>query len=79
MIVSLFDLSKVAGRKFAYFFTTLLYLTIGPGFAIPRTATTTYEVVFEGNESFYNSFGLLIFPWYFCLSFVFFNQKSKTY
>ena len=58
---SLFDLSKAAGSKFAYFFTTLLYLTIGPGFAIPRTATTTYEVIFEGSQRFYNSKGLFIF------------------
>lgn len=72
---SLFDLSKAAGRKFAYFFTTLLYLTIGPGFAIPRTSTTTYEVVFEGNESFYNSFGLLIFSLVFFALVLYFSIK----
>lgn len=77
---SLFDLSKAAGSKFAYFFTTLLYLTIGPGFAIPRTATTTYEVVFEGNEAFYNSFGLLLFSVVFFALVLFFSiKKSKTY
>ena len=58
---SLFDLSKIAGNKFAYFFTSILYLTIGPGFAIPRTASTTYEVIFEGSGRFYNQWGLLIF------------------
>lgn len=73
---SLFDLSKAAGSKFAYFFTTLLYLTIGPGFAIPRTATTTYEVVFEGNETFYNSFGLLIFSLVFFALVLFFSIKK---
>ena len=73
---SLFDLSKAAGSKFAYFFTTLLYLTIGPGFAIPRTATTTYEVVFEGNEVFYNSFGLLLFSVVFFALVLFFSIKK---
>ena len=73
---SLFDLSKAAGSKFAYFFTTLLYLTIGPGFAIPRTATTTYEVVFEGNEAFYNSFGLLLFSLVFFALVLFFSIKK---
>ncbi|WP_311481661.1 branched-chain amino acid transport system II carrier protein [uncultured Anaerococcus sp.] len=73
---SLFDISRAAGRKFAYFFTTLLYLTIGPGFAIPRTATTTYEVVFEGNNSFYNSFGLLIFSLVFFALVLYFSIKK---
>ena len=43
---SLFDIAVPAGKKFAYFFTILLYLTIGPGFAIPRTSTVSYEVSF---------------------------------
>lgn len=73
---SLFDLSKAAGNKFAYFFTTLLYLTIGPGFAIPRTATTTYEVVFEGSKRFYNSFGLLIFSLVFFALVLYFSIKK---
>lgn len=30
------------GRKYGYFFTCLLYLTIGPLFAIPRCATTSF-------------------------------------
>ena len=32
----LFDLSRKVSRPYAYFFTCLLYLTIGPFFAIPR-------------------------------------------
>src|SRR5699024_7101500 len=73
---SLFDLSKAAGKKFAYFFTTILYLTIGPGFAIPRTATTTYEVIFEGSKSFYNSLGLLIFSLVFFALVLYFSIKK---
>ena len=43
----LFDLSCKAGRPYAMFFTCLLYLTIGPFFAIPRCATTSFTVGLE--------------------------------
>ena len=36
---------KKVGKGFAYFFTSLLYLTIGPFFAIPRCCTTTFTTV----------------------------------
>ncbi len=41
------DLEGLASRvhrKYAVFFTVALYLTIGPAFAIPRTATTAFEI-----------------------------------
>ncbi|MGN1406597.1 MAG: branched-chain amino acid transport system II carrier protein [Erysipelotrichaceae bacterium] len=38
------SLSEKVGRKYSYFFTCLLYLTIGPFFAIPRCATTSFTV-----------------------------------
>ena len=41
---SLYDLSSLVGDRFKYFFTILLYLTIGPFFAIPRCATTSFTV-----------------------------------
>lgn len=40
----LFDLSTRVNRWYAYFFTITLYLTIGPFFALPRTATVSYEI-----------------------------------
>lgn len=43
----LFDLSSKAGKPYGYFFTCLLYLTIGPFFAIPRCATTSFTVGLE--------------------------------
>ena len=43
----LFDLSSKAGRPYAMFFTCLLYLTIGPFFAIPRCATTSFTIGLE--------------------------------
>ena len=43
---SLFDLGSLVGDKYKYFFTMALYLTIGPFFAIPRCATTSFTVGF---------------------------------
>lgn len=40
----LYELSSKAGRPYAMFFTLALYLTIGPFFAIPRCATTSFTV-----------------------------------
>ena len=40
----LFDMCCKVGRPYSYFFTCLLYLSIGPLFAIPRTATVSFSV-----------------------------------
>ena len=40
----LLDLSSKVGKGYGYFFTCLLYLTIGPFFAIPRCASTSFSV-----------------------------------
>ena len=40
----LFEMAGFVGRKYSYFFTCALYLTIGPLFAIPRTATVSFSV-----------------------------------
>lgn len=37
-------LSEKVGKKYGLFFSTLLYLTIGPLFAIPRCASTSFSV-----------------------------------
>ena len=41
---SLFDMAKPVSRGYSVFFTCMLYLTIGPLFAIPRTATVAFEI-----------------------------------
>ena len=59
---SLFDMASLVSRSYALFFTCALYLTIGPLFAIPRTATVAFEVgvgVFIAKE--YINVGLFIF------------------
>ena len=40
----LYDLGCKVSRPYSLFFTCLLYLTIGPFFALPRTATVPYSV-----------------------------------
>lgn len=41
---SLYEMALPASKAYASFFTMALYLTIGPFFAIPRTATVAYEM-----------------------------------
>jgi LIVCS family branched-chain amino acid:cation transporter len=41
---SLFDMAKPVNRIYSILFTCMLYLTIGPLFAIPRTASVAFEV-----------------------------------
>ncbi len=40
----LFDLASRVHPSYAKFMTILLYLTIGPAFALPRTATVSYQI-----------------------------------
>ncbi|MCI0131155.1 MULTISPECIES: branched-chain amino acid transport system II carrier protein [Enterococcaceae] len=42
----IFELASKVSSAFAYFFTVVLYLIIGPFFAMPRLATTSYEMSF---------------------------------
>ena len=39
-----FELASRINRTYAYIFTVLLYLVIGPFFALPRLATTSFEI-----------------------------------
>ena len=40
----LFDLASKVSKRYAFFFTCALYLTIGPLFAIPRCAATSFSI-----------------------------------
>ncbi|MEL4356802.1 MULTISPECIES: branched-chain amino acid transport system II carrier protein [unclassified Luteococcus] len=48
---SLLELGQRVGPRFALWFTAALYLTIGPFFAIPRTATVSFELAFGARLS----------------------------
>ena len=41
---NLFDMASRISPKYSYFFTCLLYLSIGPLFTMPRTATVSFTV-----------------------------------
>lgn len=58
----LLELSSRAGKWFGIIFTSLLYLTIGPFFAIPRTGTTTFSLGLEKSiPAAYTTVALIVF------------------
>ncbi|MGM9940564.1 MAG: branched-chain amino acid transport system II carrier protein [Bulleidia sp.] len=69
-------LQKLASNvnpRYGIFFTCLLYLTIGPLFAIPRCATVSYTT---GVEPLFNSpYGLLVFSFVFFALVLYFSLK----
>ena len=72
----LYELGSRVSRPYSMFFTCLLYLTIGPFFAIPRCATTSFTVGLEqvlpdGNTKLY----LLIFSAIFFALALFFSLR----
>lgn len=75
----LYDLASKVSPKFAAFFTVALYLTIGPFFALPRTATVSFEIGLTPfiSEKWW-SLGLLIFTAaFFLLAWLFALRPSK--
>ncbi|MEG0440646.1 MAG: branched-chain amino acid transport system II carrier protein, partial [Solibacillus sp.] len=44
MSKDLCELSSKIGKKYGLIFTTVLYLVIGPFFAMPRLASTSFEI-----------------------------------
>ena len=73
----LFELGSRVSRPYSMFFTCMLYLTIGPFFAIPRCATTSFTVGLEqvlpqgGNAKLY----LLVFSLIFFAAALFFSLR----
>lgn len=57
-----FELAGRVNQRFAYLLTILLYLTIGPIFALPRLAAVSFEIAFSPyiSESF-GGIALLVF------------------
>jgi LIVCS family branched-chain amino acid:cation transporter len=74
----LFDLASRVHKGYGYLLTILLYLTIGPFFAIPRTCTVSYEIGFAPFVSeAYRPIGLLVFTLLFFLSALFFSLRPS--
>lgn len=73
---SLLDMGRPVSSGYAILFTCLLYLTIGPLFAIPRTATVAFEVgirPFIAEEHL--KLGLLIFSFIFFALTLYFSLR----
>lgn len=70
-------LSARIGKRYSYFFTCLLYLTIGPCFAIPRCATTSFTTGIEPLlvNQILDKTALLIFSVIFFALVLFFSLK----
>ena len=72
----LLEVSSQVGRKYGVFFTLVLYLTIGPFFAIPRCATVAFSVGLEqmmSKESY--TMALAIFSFLFFVAVLFFSLR----
>lgn len=73
---SLYDMAEPVNKKYSVLFTCALYLTIGPLFAIPRTATVAFEVGladFIGAD--YLRIGLLVYSLIFFSLTLYFSFK----
>lgn len=71
-----FELASRVNKPYAHFITVLLYLSIGPAFALPRTAAVPFEIGFathldEGTKTL----ALFIFTAAFFLIALFFSLK----
>ena len=72
----LLELSSRVGKRYGLFFTCVLYLTIGPFFAIPRCATVSYTVGIEGiAPGADHTFGLAVFSLLFFALVLFFSLR----
>ena len=71
------SLANKVGKGYSYFFTCLLYLTIGPFFAIPRCATTSFTTGIAPmlGENVSESTVLLIFSLIFFALVLFFSLR----
>ena len=75
---SLFDMARPVSSWYAILFTCLLYLTIGPLFAIPRTATVAFEVgirPFIAKEQL--SLGLFVFSLIFFILTLYYSLRPS--
>lgn len=75
---NLYALSSKVGERYALWFTMVLYLIIGPIFAMPRLASTSFEIgiaPFLSSENYQS--GLLIFSILFFTLVWFFSRKPS--
>ena len=74
------DLASRVHPLFGVIFSLALYLTIGPFFAIPRTATVPFVVGFEPYiQAEHTTLLLALFSFVFLPSFLFLIESSENY
>lgn len=73
----LFHLSSKVGRKYGRVFTAVLYLTIGPFFAIPRCATVSFTTGLEPLTGGHPRIALLLFSLVFFAFVMFFSLRPS--
>ncbi len=74
------DLSRRVGHRYSYFFTCLLYLTIGPFFAIPRCATTSFTAGVRpllGTQLFRTDYAVFVFADLLCAGVCIFHSSRQ--
>ena len=72
----LFDLASRINKTYAHFITIALYLSIGPAFALPRTAAVSFEIGFASHiDSSMQTIYLAVFTIIFFLLALFFALK----
>lgn len=75
----LIAMSAKVSKGYSYFFTVALYLTIGPFFAIPRTATVSYEVAFASYvPAAYESLALFVYSVLFFAAAYYFAMRPSN-
>ena len=73
---SMLELASKGGKGFSLFFSSLLYLCIGPLFAIPRTASVSFQVgLYPFIGEAHQRLGLLIFTFLFFLAALYFSLR----
>ena len=73
---SMAELASKGGKNFSTFFSCLLYLCIGPLFAIPRTASVSFQVgLYPFIGEAHQRPGLLIFTLLFFLAALYFSLR----
>ena len=71
---SMAELASKGGKNFSIFFSCLLYLCIGPLFAIPRTASVSFQVgLYPFIGEAHHKIGLFIFTLLFFLAALYFS------
>ena len=73
---SMAELASKGGKNFSIFFSCLLYLCIGPLFAIPRTASVSFQVgLYPFIGEAHHKMGLFIFTLLFFLAALYFSLR----